>query len=166
MNDAAKFNPFASPTPADASTLKFEDITTASPLTEEEQLLATIRQKLAQIRFWILSLGIMLFVLAAFFSIATVIAVASSLEMSQIVSNSVSTFIYLVSAILLVRFFRKIVRFMRVTETRQIEEVYEVESAYWKFLGMITLGSIALFAVIILVGVLIGPTLVRALASV
>jgi hypothetical protein len=160
MNDAASSNPFASPAFADSSAANIA----ASPLTEEEQLLAAARHKLAQVRFWILSSGILLFVLAAFMGIATFFAVFKW-ESSLIVSNFVSTFIYLASAILLWKFYRNVVQFMRETETRNLEELYESESSYWKFLGLITLGSIALFAVVMLLGVFLGPVMVRAFSA-
>jgi hypothetical protein len=164
MNDAASSNPFASPAFADSSAPSFEANIAASPLTEEAQLLAAARHKLAQVRFWILSSGILLFVLAAFMGIATFFAVFKW-ESSLIVSNSVNTFIYLASAILLWKFYRNVVQFMRETETRNLEELYESESSYWKFLGLITLGSIALFAVVMLLRVFLGPAMVRAFSA-
>ena len=162
MNDAASSNPFASPALAGSSAPSFATDTAASPLTEEEQLLATARHKFAQVRFWILSVGIMLFVLAGLMTLATLYFAIAAWELSQTVSNSVSIFVYLVSAILLLNFYRKVVQFMRETQTRRLEELYDSESSYWKFLGMITLGSIALFAVIILATIFLSQFMVRA----
>ena len=137
-------NPFASPALG-------QNPTAISPIgpIDDTYVLAAAGIELSRARFWLWCVGMLLVALAWLLILATIYFVAVLGEIDRLASHVATIFIYGVSGILLLRCHGKVGEFLIEPEPRQLEEVFEAEASYWKFLGLVTLASVAIIVAMV-----------------
>ena len=142
MSEPISSNPFAAPQ-ADPGQVE-------EPAMDDSHLLTAVEVELSRMRPWVWITGVMFAVLAVYGMVIFFLILLGGLVLLGAILNLIMLSLYTLAAVLVLRLANKLSEFQALPRPFQMEEVFVSHAASWKYLGIVSLTLLLIFALLVI----------------